>query len=98
MFLSCRRSAVQAFAAAIVGCDAAAQDLLILSIGKALMDISKNIGCDVVGDVLLQIQGTIPNAEEYGVTAVPAVTPLQMQQLCSRVPACSSACPSVAGR
>lgn len=86
------RVAVQAFAAAIAGSDGASQDKLISYMSKALNNIARNSGCDTVKDVMTSIAGTVPDAEEYGITGVPAVTSGQMQQLCGALPMCSAAC------
>jgi hypothetical protein len=86
------RVAVQAFAAAIIGLDPVAQNLLITSIATALEDIAKNTSCDNAAAILGFIQATIDPA-----TAIPAVSPDQMKSLCSGLVSCPLACTAVMG-
>lgn len=85
-----RRVAIQAFAAAIVGTDAASQDLLISCISAALANIANSLGCDTAMDVLTSMQGTTSGADPSA--TLPAVSQAQMLRLCSAVSTCPATC------
>lgn len=87
------RAAVEAFAAAVIGLDPGAQNLLITSIARALEEIAKNTSCDNAAAILGFIQAaTDPD------TAIPAVSPDQMKSLCSGLVSCPLACTAIIGR